>query len=577
MIFFKKAYIWVYVRRYVFLLLILSIAYCMSTFRYSVKTYQIPVWDEQHYVKMAAEFYRLLLHPTWDTPAKLLEVMPIRQPLYPLLIVPLLFVFGLSNIYTLAIVVNALLAVFSSWAIYLIGKHFMNALSGLIAASLFLSYGWVLMHVHTAYTEISVTAFIIWAIYFLIRSEHLTRKKYSVLFGIFVGLSLITRWISIVFLIGPVGYELWQILKVSHKNLKSKANILVPFLLAIGIAVIPYVHNFYWIFQVYFTNHAVGGEMWKIIPDEVRNPFSLYSFTFYILSIEKLSIPLFYMFIFGVVLSVFSKKNGTYLLLPICISWIFFSFFSIVKSDRFIIPIYPYIALISVYPLYRCVHVRLKSIYILTLIIYSVGMVMGSAWGKGPMGSDLKTMRIGGFELHTTSVMRRPYIYKRSGKEIINYIASDASVSGIERPQVVSLFSYYPLDEQLMVYNDFFQIQPMMMTNFVGTVLVDVEKQVDFLVDTYIVNANYLLIKDAHAIEPYFEKSNYETLSAFVDAASEMYNLDTMFYEVSRFWVTQDSTTIVVKKRRNEIKQRDLEDFKYLLRQKMIQQKLSKN
>ncbi|MBI5123095.1 hypothetical protein HZA75_04535 [Candidatus Roizmanbacteria bacterium] len=104
--------------RYLIFLSLLSIFILTSVVRYALRSYQIPIWDEQHYMRMATEFYRMLLHPTWATPFDMLQIVPFRQPGYSLLIVPFYFLFGLSKAYFWAQVVNGLLYVATIWGIY---------------------------------------------------------------------------------------------------------------------------------------------------------------------------------------------------------------------------------------------------------------------------------------------------------------------------------------------------------------------------------------------------------------------------------------------------------------------------
>ncbi len=82
--------------RYLFLLSLISVGFVASVARYALRTYLVPEWDEQHYMYMLAGFYRLLQHPSFSIPYDALQLVPVRQPGYPLMILPFVLIFGLS-------------------------------------------------------------------------------------------------------------------------------------------------------------------------------------------------------------------------------------------------------------------------------------------------------------------------------------------------------------------------------------------------------------------------------------------------------------------------------------------------
>ncbi|MBI4092107.1 MAG: glycosyltransferase family 39 protein, partial [Candidatus Levybacteria bacterium] len=276
--------------KYLILLGIISILFLASVVRYTLRTFKIPEWDEQHYMRMATEFYRLLQNPTADTINQMLSVVPFRQIGYPLLILPFLMIFGLSNSYFWGIFTNGLLYIATIFGIYFLTRQYLSSLSSFLASIIFAFYGWTLWHVHLTYSETAVSAFAVWTIFFLIKSDLFRNKKYSILFGIFLGLGLLVKWIVLVYVAGPLLYIFYRILK-DHlfKNKKVLIYGTAAFLIAFVISFYPYFHNSYWISQ-YFYGHRVGGPMWLIVAPEERNPLSLYSLTFYLNSFSQLGI-----------------------------------------------------------------------------------------------------------------------------------------------------------------------------------------------------------------------------------------------------------------------------------------------
>lgn len=172
---------------YIFLLVSLSFFLLASVVRYGLRSYKIPEWDEQHYMRMATEFYRLLKAPRLTTPYEMLQVVPFRQPGYPLLIVPFLLIFGLSHAYFWGIFTNGILYIASIFGIYFVARNFLSQPASFLAAFIFAFYGWTLLHLHLTYSETATSAFTIWTILFLIKSNNFQNRKYSILFGVFFG------------------------------------------------------------------------------------------------------------------------------------------------------------------------------------------------------------------------------------------------------------------------------------------------------------------------------------------------------------------------------------------------------
>lgn len=417
--------------KYIFLLTILSFVFLASVVRYGLRSFKIPEWDEQHYMRMATEFYRLIkYHLSFNTPYDMLQVVPFRQPGYPFLIVPFLFIFGLSNSYFWGIFVNGLLYVASILGIYFITRNFLSKLASFLASFIFAFYGWTLLHLHLTYSETATSAFTIWTILFLIKSNYFQNRKYSLLFGLFLGLGLLVKWIVIVYVLGPLLYVFYQIIR--KQTLKKKALLIhagLAFVIAIVVSFYPYYQNYYWIFQ-YFYGHREGGPMWQIVSEQERNPLSVYSLTFYLNSFAQLGIFYFILIIVGFIMSFRKKSNLKPILLTVIISY-FFSAFALLKAERHIIPIYPYLAILSASIFDYITNKRFKILLVAFTLILSITSFIGSVWGKGPMKQSLYSLPIelpfGQMKkIYLTTFGRPPYIATakpnvRFGKGIFGY------------------------------------------------------------------------------------------------------------------------------------------------------------
>ena len=554
-------------KRYFILLSIFSVILLASVVRYAWRTFQIPVWDEQHYMQMAAEFYRLLQNPTLNTPYEMMQVLPFRQPGYPLAITPFLLLFGLSNSYFWGIVTNGIFYVVTVIGIYFLAKQFFSKQSALLASIMFASYGWVLFHVHTAYSEISATAMSLLATLFLVKSDYFRKRSYTILFGLCLGYGILIRWVSIVFILGPLIYVIYQMIKKQKIfSRKLLVNIALAFVVML-IIVLPYFFNSGSIFQ-YFNGHRFGGEMWKIVPEEERNPLSIYSLTFYLSSFEKLGIFNFILLVFGFILGFKKKSNYEMMLAAVIVPWIFFSFFSILKADRFIVPIYPFIAIISAAIFDKIKNHKAKILLVIVAIVLSSLSFLGSAWGKGPMSASLSTLPVtlpfGELnKIHLTSISRPPYIYKLSGREIIAFLEKDSDNNIDTKRGALMLFSYRPLDEPLMTYNLFTLIKPFVLNSYLGSVITDPELQGEGLLKE-VFGYDYILVKSGKISDEYFPRINYLTLEAFQRLFTKYVQMDAYYEKKTEIWINQDSSIVTIWKKKKEVPAEERERLKPL-------------
>lgn len=552
--------------KYIFLLTVLSLVLLASVVRYGLRTYKIPEWDEQHYMRMASEFYRLIKnHPSFNTPYEMLQVVPFRQPGYPLLIVLFLLIFGLSNSYFWGIFTNGLLYIVSIFGIYFLARNFLSKLASFLAAFIFSLYGWTILHLHLTYSETATSAFTILTILFLIKCNYFQNRKYSILFGLFLGLGLLVKWITIVYVAGPMLFVFYQIVK---KRLFKNIRILIHGAIALFIALIfsfyPYYQNYYWIFQ-YFYGHRAGGPMWQIVAGEERNPFSSYSLTFYLNSFGQLGIFFFILIIAGFILQLRKKSKLRPILSVVIISY-FFSAFALLKAERHIIPIFPYLAILSASVFDYIKSNSFKIALITFTIILSLGSFLGSVWGKGPMKESLYSLPIelpfGQLKkIYLTTISRPPYIYKISGKEILSSIEIDSRKSGIKNPQILSLFYYRPLDEPLMTYNLYNQEKPLNINNYLGTVINDPEEEARRFIQNAIKNNDYILTKTGRTTDNYFPEINYRTLKALIILFDKYFNISDYYEEKTKIWIYQDSSKVTIFKKKKEIGKYELENM----------------
>ncbi len=552
--------------RYLFFLTIISIVLLASVVRYGLRTYKVPEWDEQHYMRMSTEFYRMIKNNfSLTTPYQMLQVVPFRQPGYPLLIVPFLMLFGLSNSYFWGIFTNGLLYAASIFGIYFLARNFLSKFPSFAAAVMFAFYGWTLLHLHLTFSETASSAFTIWTLFFLVKSNLFQNKKNSILFGVFLGLGMLVRWVIAMYILGPLLFVLYLLIK---KRLFKKKKVVIHFCMAFLIALVvsfyPYLQNSYWIFQ-YFYGHHVGGLMWQALPQQESNPFFIYSLTFYINTFAQLGIFFFTLIIAGFVLAL-RKESNMKLILSVVVIGYLFSVLAPIKGERYIVPIFPYLAILSASVFEYVKNRRFYLLLVYFAIVLSVVSFLGSVWGKGPMRESLASLPIelpfGQWKrIYLTTISKPPYIYKISGKEILDIITKDSKTSGIKNPQVLSLFYYRPLDEPLMTYNLYNEENPLQINNLIGTVITNPEGQATYIINI-IKNSDYVLTKSGQRADNSFLEINYRTLKALIALFDNNLNISDYWEEEAKVWINQDSSTVTIFKKIREISPQDLEKMR---------------
>jgi len=163
----------------------------------------------------------------WDCPAHLLRSLAYYQALKPLSLDSITQIITYHNFYPpffhlsaaffyslfgvsadVAAMANVIYMAVLVFAVYGIGKRMFNAETGLLAAFLVSVFPIIFCLSRYPYIEFALTSIVALSIYLLMRTDGFQDKTYSVLFGLSVGLGMLTKWVFIFFLAGPLGYVL---------------------------------------------------------------------------------------------------------------------------------------------------------------------------------------------------------------------------------------------------------------------------------------------------------------------------------------------------------------------------------
>ena len=542
------------------LLAVLCFGILVSHTFYVVSTYQYPEMDEQLYIGIATEFYRILQSPTLDSPLKmnqyLLDHPPFRPPLYPLTITSILLFTGIQNSYKIALWLNCIYFIITVVFIYLIAKQIISKTASLMASLLFASFGWTLFYLHFTYSETATTAFVAVCIYLLIKADYLKNRKYSILFGIAFALGLFTRWVIPLFLSGPFIFIVYRFLilktKVTKEMIKN-ATYVVLILLPVII--------FHFIdikgFGSYITSQAASGPLQSLVPAERRNFFSYASAVYYIKVFEQLTIFFFALMVIGIGFCTTKFKKYGLFLLWFLVPYIIFSFAVIIKDDRYIVPIYPFVALVSAVFIEEIRNKNFKVILISIVIIISSFSFFGALWAIGPMSKGLDSfllkMPIGHERrIHTAPIVWPPAKNFSNAEIIMSTLSYDIEMTKTKDPIILNLFSIHPLENALFSINVYQRIRPYNFTNLVGS------SGAGAAIDA-IANSSYLILKSGQVSDNYFPRNNYILLDATARSVRDKWeNLKENYMFIEKVSIPFDKSFVEIYRRKAEIRKEAL-------------------
>ena len=549
---------------HLFVLIFVSLIILVSHTIYTVQTQQYPEMDEQNYMDMVSGYYKILQSPSLDSPARIIQYLPYRQPGYPILVLPILLIFGLSYSYKIMLFANVFFYIGTLWTVYGIARNYFSKTSSLLSSLLFATYGWSLFYLHFTYSETATTFFTTAAIYYLLQTKSFSLKNPTILFGITFGLALLTRWVSILFVTGPLVVLLANKKLYSKKFFKKHIKVLVASLvLVLLFGVWPYILNISDFFGTYVDKQMFGGSLWTLVPQEQKHHISLQSAAYYFKVFEQLSIFHFLLFLSGGILLVWKRKGKMSLILAFLIPYLAFSFATIIKADRYIVPIYPIMAIISVVPLDMIKRKILKQLLIAGIVILCTFSFFGSVWGIGPMGRGLTSllipMPIGHPRyVHLSSIVWPPTSEQTNARKLFESL--DERVGKENNAQILLLFSYHPIDNPIYSLNKHHTLTPLNISNFVSMGVPSFKSSGNYSYQLFS-KSEIVVTKSGVTADNYFGENAYKHLLA-VNSAMKVYpKILDYFEKVETIRVPKDNSILNIYKRKKEIPNDILTEF----------------
>lgn len=303
-----------------------------------------------------------------------------RPPLYKLTLSPLFFFTKNIDADYMTIVVNILYFAILLFSIYGIGVKLFNNLTGILSAFILSIFPGIFAMSRVLMVDFPLTAMVSLSVYLMLSTNYFTDTKYSSLFGLSVGLGMLTKVPFIIFISPLLIYYVFisfiKSPKGDRQTIRIIRNLIVSSLVAILITGSWYFPNLHNVIQ---RAKAMSFQLHNSPPGSFIDYYIKLLFSYHIG-------PLF--FILGFV-SIFEclRKENFLLLLWLWVPLLIFSF-SPNKNPRFILPLLPSIALMigcSVSCLSNYLRTKIISLFIIIFGLVSYFTIL-----QGKVGSHLK-------------------------------------------------------------------------------------------------------------------------------------------------------------------------------------------
>jgi len=315
------------------------------------------LWDGGDYFYKSLKYYNVFKNFDSDFISEFNNVSTYRPPLMMLSSLPFYVIFGRST--DAAVMGNSIFLIVLLLSVYGIGRRLHNKETGLMAAFLISVFPIIFGMSRSYWQDFPLTAMVSLSIYLLLRTDFFRDRKYSILFGISIGLGMLTKWTYFIFLAGVIAYVFSVSIKAELKNGngvgKPSLNVLLAVFFAVSLASFWYIPNGLDVATKLFglSVGVTGAEETRFQQlGETFGPtgiFNIKSLTYYAgkLVNEQISFLFSSLFLIFAILLFRKKMNRTFW---VYFLWIIFPVivFTLIKNKtpRNTVPILPAIALI---------------------------------------------------------------------------------------------------------------------------------------------------------------------------------------------------------------------------------------
>ena len=290
-------------------------------------------------------------------------------------------------LYRVRLYINFLFYLLITISTYFLGKRCFNRRVGLIASFLVSFYPSIYGFSRQLELDYSLIGLAALCLCLLLYSKNFSKRIYSLLFGLSLGIATLVKLQILFFLSAPL---LYSVFKIFNKQTKEKHKLFLNLILSLLLTF--FLFSLYWASKLHntflnFYGHAFSlypffkGQIFPILGEQKLPILSIKNFIFYFIHLlNHTSLLLFVLFIFALIQFLRKEKFWRgFFLLSLCVPYLIFTFIS-VKWARYILPLLPIAALISAWLIDSLRNKYLKRILLSVLAIYCIGFYFLTSW-----------------------------------------------------------------------------------------------------------------------------------------------------------------------------------------------------
>ena len=188
-----------------------------------------PEWDHANHLERAVACHRSLGESRGDWLQEIISESSFYPPIVTCAAGLLYFVFPVAPLTAQAVIWGFL--VLGTFAVYGVGRRLLDADAGLLAAFLFATAPFVVFMLLNFQLDLPLAAMVALALYALVRTEDLARRRWALGLGLVLGLGMLTKPPFAAYLSGPLLWVAGRALRASDRRAR-----LLHLLAAVGVA-----------------------------------------------------------------------------------------------------------------------------------------------------------------------------------------------------------------------------------------------------------------------------------------------------------------------------------------------------
>jgi len=276
---------------------------------------------------------------------------------------------------------------------YLIGKLIYSKLVGILAVFLIFMYPIIFQSSRQFQLDFPLTAMVVLSILFLLKCDNFRNTKYSLLLGISSGWAMLIKGQAALFITWPLLIILHNILRDHKQKILKKEQVHNISFFVIIAGLITWI----WWGQGF---KEIGPSLWEHIFDKFKalesywvfdDKYTFSSIFFYLKTLFN-SLGFIFFGLFSISFLLFLKQKVKYkriLLSWLILPFLLFNFLFTIKHTRFLMPVFPVIALVTSWGLFQIKKKKIRIPILLGVIIFSLGqfyVLSYRDWGYPKIG-----------------------------------------------------------------------------------------------------------------------------------------------------------------------------------------------